>query len=98
MVGGGPADIAAAIRASDLGKRVALIDGGPLGGAGIFDGALSSKTFWHLAMDYARAARSERAVTVGDEAEIVLEAALLLLGRSLIKPDAMPGLCTIVEG
>ena len=60
VVGGGPAGIAAAIRASDLGKRVALIDGGPLGGAGIFDGALSSKTFWHLAMDYARAARSDR--------------------------------------
>jgi dihydrolipoamide dehydrogenase len=30
--------------------------------------------------------------------EGVLEAARLLMGRSLFKPDAMPGLCTIVEG
>ncbi len=60
VIGGGPAGIAAAIRACDLGKRVALVDGGPLGGAGIFDGALSSKTFWHLAMDFARASRSDR--------------------------------------
>jgi dihydrolipoamide dehydrogenase len=60
VIGGGPAGIAAAMRAVDLCKRVALVDGGPLGGAGIFDGALSSKTFWHLAMDFARAARSDR--------------------------------------
>lgn len=60
VIGGGPAGVAAAMRAVDLCKRVALVDGGPLGGAGIFDGALSSKTFWHLAMDFARAARSDR--------------------------------------
>jgi len=60
VIGGGPGGIAAAIRACDLGKRVALVDAGPLGGAGIFDGALSSKTFWHLAMDYSRAHRSDR--------------------------------------
>ena len=48
------------MRGVDLGKRVALVDGGPLGGAGIYDGALSSKTFWHLAMDYARAHRNDR--------------------------------------
>ncbi len=60
VIGGGPAGVAAAMRAVDLCKRVALVDAGPLGGAGIFDGALSSKTFWHLAMDFARAARSDR--------------------------------------
>jgi dihydrolipoamide dehydrogenase len=60
VIGGGPAGVAAAMRGVDLGKRVVLVDGGPLGGAGIYDGALSSKTFWHLAMDYARAARSDR--------------------------------------
>src|SRR5262245_32003624 len=60
VVGAGPAGVTAAVRASDLGKRVALIDGGPLGGAGIFDGALSSKTFWHLAGDFARACRRDR--------------------------------------
>ncbi len=60
VIGGGPAGVAAAMRGVDLGKRVVLVDAGPLGGAGIYDGALSSKTCWHLAMDYARAARSDR--------------------------------------
>lgn len=60
MLGGGPAGVAGAIRAADLGKRVALVDAGPLGGAGIFDGALSSKTLWHLSGDFARAQRRDR--------------------------------------
>jgi dihydrolipoamide dehydrogenase len=60
VIGAGPAGIAGAIRASDLGKRVVLVDAGPLGGAGIFDGALSSKTLWHLSGDYARAHRGDR--------------------------------------
>ncbi len=60
VVGAGPAGIAGTFRAVDLGKRVALVDGGPLGGAGIFDGALSSKTLWHLSTDYARACRNDR--------------------------------------
>lgn len=60
VIGGGPAGVAGAIRAADLGKRVALVDAGPLGGAGIFDGALSSKTLWHLAADFTRARRSDR--------------------------------------
>jgi dihydrolipoamide dehydrogenase len=60
VIGAGPAGIAGAMRAIDLGKRVLLVDGGPLGGAGIFDGALSSKTLWHLANDFARACRCDR--------------------------------------
>jgi dihydrolipoamide dehydrogenase len=60
VIGAGPAGVAGAIRATDLGKRVALVDGGPLGGAGIHDGALSSKTLWHLAGDYVRASRRDR--------------------------------------
>ncbi|HVK84957.1 MAG TPA: NAD(P)/FAD-dependent oxidoreductase [Kofleriaceae bacterium] len=60
VIGGGPAGVAGAIRAVDLGKHVVLIDAGPLGGAGIFDGALSSKTLWHLSADFARACRRDR--------------------------------------
>lgn len=60
VIGGGPAGIAGAIRATDLGKRVALVDAGPLGGAGIWDGALSSKAMWHLSGDYVRACRDDR--------------------------------------
>ena len=69
VIGAGPAGIAGAIRATDLGKRVALVDAGPLGGAGIFDGALSSKTLWHLASDFARAHRADRGYD-GDQLHI----------------------------
>ncbi|HEY0254997.1 MAG TPA: NAD(P)/FAD-dependent oxidoreductase [Kofleriaceae bacterium] len=60
VIGAGPAGVAGAIRATDLGKRVALVDAGPLGGAGIFDGALSSKAMWHLSNDYLHACRGDR--------------------------------------
>jgi dihydrolipoamide dehydrogenase len=60
VLGGGAAGVAAAVRAHDLGRTVALVEAGRLGGAGIWNGALSSKTLWHLAMDYVRARRSDR--------------------------------------
>jgi dihydrolipoamide dehydrogenase len=60
VLGGGAAGVAAAVRAHDLGRSVALVEPGRLGGAGIWNGALSSKTLWHLAMDYVRARRSDR--------------------------------------
>jgi dihydrolipoamide dehydrogenase len=60
VIGAGPAGVAGAIRATDLGKRVVLVDAGPLGGAGIYDGALSSKSMWHLSNDFVRACRVDR--------------------------------------
>lgn len=60
ILGAGPAGYAAAMRAHDLGKRVALIEADRLGGTGLHSGALSSKTMWHLANDYRRACRSGR--------------------------------------
>ncbi len=60
ILGAGPAGLAAAARAHALGKSVALIESGSAGGVGIVDGALSSKTLWHLAMDFARARRTDR--------------------------------------
>lgn len=60
VIGAGPAGVAGAIRATDLGKRVVLIDAGPLGGTGIWDGALSSKSMWHLSNDYLHACRADR--------------------------------------
>jgi dihydrolipoamide dehydrogenase len=60
ILGAGPAGIAAAARAHGLGKRVALVEAVRPGGAGIADGALSSKTLWHLAMDFVRARRTDR--------------------------------------
>lgn len=60
ILGAGSAGIAGAFRASQLGANVALVHAGPLGGTGIRDGALSSKTLWHLSSDYARAERRDR--------------------------------------
>ncbi len=60
VLGAGPAGYASAMRAYDLGRRVLLVERGRVGGTGIHDGALSSKTLWHLANDYATAARTDR--------------------------------------
>lgn len=60
VIGGGPAGFAAAMRSSDLGLRVCLVERDRLGGAGIHDGALSSKTLWELSRDYRRALRRDR--------------------------------------
>ncbi len=60
VIGCGPAGFAAAMRAWDYGKRVALIERGPLGGAGIHNGALASKTMWELSRDYRRALARDR--------------------------------------
>lgn len=60
VLGAGPAGFAAAMRASDLGRSVLLVEADRVGGAGIHHGALSSKTLWELAKDYATACRSDR--------------------------------------
>lgn len=48
VIGGGPSGYAAAMRAIDFGKRVVLVEKDKIGGAGVYDGALSSKTLWEL--------------------------------------------------
>jgi len=49
VIGGGPSGYAAAMRGIDFGKNVLLIEKGKVGGAGIYDGALSSKAMWEVA-------------------------------------------------
>lgn len=51
VIGAGPAGYAAAMRAVDFGKRVALIEKNLLGGAGIHQGALWSKTWWEISRE-----------------------------------------------
>jgi dihydrolipoamide dehydrogenase len=51
VIGAGPAGYAAAMRAIDFRKSVALIERDKLGGAGIHFGALWSKTWWELARE-----------------------------------------------
>ena len=48
VIGAGPAGYAAAMRSIDFKKKTLLIEGQDLGGAGLTNGALSSKTWWEL--------------------------------------------------
>lgn len=51
VIGGGPAGYAAAMRSIDFKKRVLLVEKHNIGGAGIHNGALSSKTWWELSRE-----------------------------------------------
>ena len=53
VIGGGPSGYAAAMRAVDFKKNVLLIESDRIGGAGIYNGALSSKTFWEISKEFA---------------------------------------------
>jgi dihydrolipoamide dehydrogenase len=46
VIGGGPSGYAGAMRAVDFGKKVLLIEKKRVGGAGVYDGVLTSKTLW----------------------------------------------------
>lgn len=48
IIGGGPAGYAAAMRGIDFEKSVCLIEKSRVGGAGLYNGALSSKTLWEF--------------------------------------------------
>ena len=56
VIGSGPGGLAATMRALDFGKSVCIIEAGHLGGNGIMNGPLTSKTMWELSADYAVAA------------------------------------------
>lgn len=60
IIGSGPAGFSAAMRAIDFGQNVCIIEKKNIGGAGIINGALTSKTMWELSVDYAIAANINR--------------------------------------
>src|SRR5258708_2853486 len=51
VIGAGPAGFAAAMRSLDFKKKTLLIEKNRIGGAGVTNGALSSKTLWELSRD-----------------------------------------------
>ncbi len=51
VIGAGPAGYAAAMRALDFKKKTLLIEKNIVGGAGVTNGALSSKTWWELSRE-----------------------------------------------
>ena len=65
VIGSGPAGYSAAIRALDYGLHVCIVEGKHVGGTGIMNGALTSKTMYELSMDYAVAARIDRGYRAG---------------------------------
>lgn len=50
VIGGGPSGYAGAMRALDFGKKVLLVERKKIGGAGVYDGVLTSKTLWEYSM------------------------------------------------
>jgi dihydrolipoamide dehydrogenase len=53
IIGAGPSGYAAAMRSLDFKKKTLLIERNKVGGAGVTNGALSSKTWWELSRDAA---------------------------------------------
>jgi len=53
IIGGGPSGYAAAMRAIDYRKKVLLVERDKVGGAGLYNGALSSKAMWEFSNKYA---------------------------------------------
>lgn len=53
VIGAGPSGYAAAMRALDFKKKILLIEKNRVGGAGVTNGALSSKTWWELSRETA---------------------------------------------
>lgn len=60
VIGSGPAGYTAAVRSLDFSKNVCIIEEKELGGTGVMNGALSSKTLWELSHDYSVAASIDR--------------------------------------
>ena len=60
VIGCGSAGFAAAMRSYDFNNHVCIVEGNSVGGAGIADGALSSKTMWELSKDFSIAKRVDR--------------------------------------
>ncbi len=60
IIGSGAAGFSAASRALDYNKNVCIIEAGEIGGAGVMNGALTSKTMWELSSDYAIASKIDR--------------------------------------
>ncbi|MBN2695714.1 NAD(P)/FAD-dependent oxidoreductase [bacterium] len=52
IIGAGPAGYSAAMRAVDFNKKVCLVEGRFVGGTGIWNGVLTSKTMWELSKDF----------------------------------------------
>lgn len=76
VIGGGPSGYAGAMRAIDFGKKVLLVEKTRIGGAGIYNGVLTSKTLWDQALKAAsiRELIPNYEVSFNDVSKVVNEA------------------------
>ncbi len=65
VIGAGPAGYAAAMRSIDFKKKTLLIEGQDIGGAGLTNGALSSKTWWELSRKLMAFSHASKALGAG---------------------------------
>ncbi len=74
ILGGGPGGYVAAIKASQLGAKTVLIEGGQLGGVCLNEGCIPTKTLLKSAKVYQDILDSEKyGITIGGQAEISLD-------------------------
>ena len=76
IIGGGPSGYAGAMRALDFKKKVLLIEKKRIGGAGVYDGVLTSKTLWEYSMkvNTIRETYPDYQVNFSDVAKVMREA------------------------
>lgn len=65
VIGAGPSGYAAAMRSLDFKKRTLLIERDKVGGAGVTNGALSSKTWWELSRETASFRKNLKRFNIG---------------------------------
>ena len=74
ILGGGPGGYVAAIKAAQLGAKVVLIEGGPIGGVCLNEGCIPTKTLLKSAKVYQDILNSEKyGIGIGGQAEIKID-------------------------
>ncbi|HUJ73712.1 MAG TPA: NAD(P)/FAD-dependent oxidoreductase, partial [bacterium] len=109
VIGGGPAGYAAAMRTVDFDRSVLLVERERVGGAGIYNGALSSKAFWEISREIAairdklehyqvQAPAIAFAKVAAEVNDAVRERADLLLRHMQLVQQRQPGRFRYVQG
>ncbi|MEO8473559.1 MAG: NAD(P)/FAD-dependent oxidoreductase [Chryseolinea sp.] len=65
VIGSGPSGYAAAMRSLDFKKKTLLVERDKVGGAGVTNGALSSKTWWELSRETASFRKNLKRFNIG---------------------------------
>ena len=85
VIGGGPSGYAAAMRGIDFGLRVLLIEKDKIGGAGLYNGALSSKTLWEISKDVDHAVKRTNKYSTNSKFELNFDEVRKELGQAVFE-------------